>query len=126
MARFSKDRHFVQTLTRQFSKDARQLIDEIETALVDKDYEQFRELAHALKGSSMMAGAIRLGDSAARAEKITNRNVDSVDNEVIADLRKTFEATQDELFRMFAPQSAEHEAVTERPSTHVERTIVQE
>jgi two-component system sensor histidine kinase RpfC len=126
MARFSKDRHFVQTLTRQFSKDARQLIDEIEIALVDKDYEQFRELAHALKGSSMMAGAIRLGDSAARAEKITNRNVDSVDNEVVSDLRKTFEATQNELLRMFAPQSAERDAVTERPSTHVERTIVQE
>ncbi|MBM2812923.1 MAG: multi-sensor hybrid histidine kinase [Chloroflexi bacterium] len=125
MARFSNDPAFVQTLTRQFSKDARQLIDEIEAALVDKDYEQFRELAHALKGSSMMAGAIRLGDSAARAEKITNRNVDSVDNEVISDLRKTFEATQIELFRMFAPQSAEHDTVTERPS-HVMRTIVQQ
>jgi len=126
MARFSNDPAFVQTLTRQFSKDARQLIDDIETALADKDYEQFRELAHALKGSSMMAGAIRLGDSAARAEKITNRNVDSVDSEVISDLRKTFEATQNELFGMFAPQSAEHDAVTERPSTHVETTIVQE
>ena len=125
MAQFSNDPAFVQTLARQFSKDATQLIDEIETALVDKDYGQFRELAHALKGSSMMAGAIRLRDSAARAEKITNRNVDAVDNEVISDLRKTFEATQNELFRMFAPQSAEYDTVTERPNNHVERTIVQ-
>ena len=125
MARFSKDPIFVQTLTRQFSKDARRLIDEIEAALVGKDYGQFRELAHALKGSSMMAGAIRLRDSAARAEKITNRNVDSVDNEVISDLRGTFEATQNELFRMYAPQSAEHDTVTEHPSDHVGRTLVQ-
>ena len=124
MARFSKDPVFVQTLTRQFSKDARQLIDDIETALVDKDYEQFRDLAHALKGSSMMAGAIRLRDSAARAEKVTNRNVDSVDDDVISDLRKTFEATQNELFRMFAPQSAEHDTVTEPSSNHDERTII--
>lgn len=125
MADFSKDPAFIETLTTQFSNDARQLIDQIETALVNKDYGQFRELAHALKGSSMMAGAIRLRDSAARAEKITNRNVDSVDNEVISDLRKTFEATQNELFRMFAPQSVEHDTVTEHPSDHVERTIVQ-
>jgi len=124
MADFSKDPAFIETLTTQFSKDARQLIDQIETALLKKDYGQFRELAHALKGSSMMAGAIRLRDSAASAEKITNRNVDSADNEVISDLRKTFEATQNELFRMFAPQSAEHDTVTERPSEHAERTIV--
>jgi two-component system sensor histidine kinase RpfC len=124
MADFSKDPAFMETLTTQFSKDARQLIDQIETALVKKDYGQFRELAHALKGSSMMAGAIRLRDSAASAEKITNRNVDSADNEVISDLRKTFEATQNELFKMFAPQSAEHDTVTERPSDHAERTIV--
>jgi len=37
-----------------------------------KDCEQFRELAHALKGAAMMTGAIRLRDSAARAEKITD------------------------------------------------------
>ena len=73
----------------------------------------------------MMAGAIRLRDSAARAEKITKRNVDAVDNEVISDLRKTFEATQNELFGMFAPQSAEHDTATERPRDHIERTIVQ-
>ena len=124
MADFSKDPAFIETLTKQFSKDARQLIDQIETALLKKDYGQFRELAHALKGSSMMAGAIRLRDSAASAEKITNRNVDSADNEVISDLRKTFEATQNELFRMFAPQSAEHDTVTEGPSEDAERTIV--
>ncbi|HEY6287805.1 MAG TPA: response regulator, partial [Nitrospiraceae bacterium] len=100
MARFSIDPTFVQNLTGQFSRDARQLVDQIETALVDKDYERFRELTHALKGSSMMAGAIRLRDSAARAEKITNRNLDSVDDEVISDLRKTLEATQNELLGM--------------------------
>ena len=126
MADFSKNPAFIDTLTKQFSKDVRQLIDQIETALLNKDYGEFRELAHALKGSSMMAGAIRLRDSAARAEKITNRNVDSADTAVISDLRQTFEATQKELFRMFAPQSAEHDAVTERPGNRMEKTIVQE
>src|SRR5882672_4975026 len=116
MARFSNDPGFVQTLTRQFSKDAQQLIDDIEAALIDKDYELTNELAHALKGSSMMAGAIRLRDSAARAEKVTNRNVGSLDNELISDLRKTFEATQNELFRMLAPQAAEQETPERGPA----------
>ena len=38
--------------------DAGKLIDEIDAALTRKDYWQFRELVHALKGAAMMAGAM--------------------------------------------------------------------
>ena len=72
MADLANDSQFIQTLTSKFAHDARQLVNEIEAALVRKDYHQFRELTHALKGAAMMAGAIRLRDSAARAERITD------------------------------------------------------
>ena len=73
MADFSKDPGFINTLTKQFSRDARQLIDQIETALLNKDYGEFRELAHALKGSSMMAGAIRSNPLAQDATSVAGR-----------------------------------------------------
>ena len=52
---------------------------------------------HALKGAAMMAGAIRLRDSAARAESIAGSNFDSVSPGLVEDLRGTLEATNHEL-----------------------------
>jgi HPt (histidine-containing phosphotransfer) domain-containing protein len=100
MASLSRDPAFVQTLAEQFSQDASGPVDEIEIALADNSYERFRELAHALKGSSMMAGAVRLRDAAARAEKITDRNLGSVEDEVIHELRATLDATRNELAQL--------------------------
>ncbi|HVO71959.1 MAG TPA: response regulator, partial [Aggregatilineaceae bacterium] len=104
MARFSEDPEFAQKLATQFSRDAQRLVDGMAAALVQKDYEQLRELAHALKGSSMMAGAIRLRDSAARAEKITDRNLGIAANDVIDELRGVLGATTDELLEMLAEE----------------------
>jgi len=102
MVKLAGDSHFIQTLTHNFSRDARQLVDQIEVAMIRKDRDQFRELTHALKGAAMMAGAIRLRDSAARVEKFANSNFDSVKSDMIKDLRETLEATSHELSRMAA------------------------
>ena len=102
MAKLSGDSRFMQTLTHNFSRDARQLVDQIEAAMIRKDRDQFRELTHALKGAAMMAGAIRLRDSAARVEKFANSNFDSVNADMIKDLKETLETTSHELSRMVA------------------------
>ncbi len=102
MAELASDSRFIQTLTSKFARDARQLVDEIQAALISKDYGQFRELVHALKGAAMMAGAIRLRDSAARAELVAGSNFDSVSADLVEDLRGTLEATNHELSRMVA------------------------
>jgi signal transduction histidine kinase/DNA-binding response OmpR family regulator len=60
MAALAGNTRFMQTLTYKFARDARQLVDQIEVAMIRKDHERFRELTHALKGAAMMAGAIRL------------------------------------------------------------------
>ena len=102
MARLGCDSRFIQTLTRQFAMDARQLVDRIEAAMVRKDRGEFRELAHALKGAAMTAGAIRLRDSVARIEKTADSAFDSLNAGTIEDLRGTLEATHQELSRMVA------------------------
>jgi len=102
MAKLAGDSRFIQILTDKFSRDARQLVDQIEAAMIRKDHDQFRELTHALKGAAMMAGAIRLRDSAARAERIADSGFDGVSADLIEDLRGTLEATNHEFSRLAA------------------------
>jgi len=102
MAKLVGDSRFIRILTDKFSRDARQLVDQIEAAMIRKDRDQFRELTHALKGAAMMAGAIRLRDSAARAENIAGSDFGSLSADMIDDLRGTLEATNHELSRMVA------------------------
>jgi len=102
MAALAGNSRFIQTLTYKFARDARQLVDQIEAAMIRRDRDQFQELAHALKGAAMMAGAIRLRDSAARAERIADSGFDDVSADLIKDLRGTLEATNHELSRMAA------------------------
>lgn len=102
MADLASDPRFIQTLTSNFARDAEQLVHQIERAMARKDYELFRELTHALKGAAMMAGAIRLRDSAARVERMAASDFDSAGASVIDDLRETLEATNNELSRLAA------------------------
>jgi len=102
MAELARDPDFMRTLTRKFSAEARHLIDLIETAVTGGDRAQFRELTHALKGTAMMAGAIRLRDSAARAEGTADSAFDGAGAGMIEDLREALEATNYELSRMLA------------------------
>jgi HPt (histidine-containing phosphotransfer) domain-containing protein len=102
MAKLAGDSRFMRILTDKFSRDARHLVDQIEAAMIRKDRDQFRELTHALKGAAMMAGAIRLRDSAARAENIAGSDFASLSADMIDDLRGTLEATNHELSRMVA------------------------
>jgi two-component system sensor histidine kinase RpfC len=102
MAELASDSRFVQTLTSTFARDAAQLLAEIEAALLQRDSGKFKELAHALKGAAMMAGAVRLGEIAARAERIAVSDFARGGIDLIADLKKTLEATNHELARMIA------------------------
>jgi HPt (histidine-containing phosphotransfer) domain-containing protein len=102
MAELASDSRFVQTLTSTFGRDAAQLIVEIEAALLQRDSGKFKELAHALKGAAMMAGAVRLGETAARAEQIAVSDFARVGIDLIEDLKRTLEATNHELARMIA------------------------
>jgi two-component system sensor histidine kinase RpfC len=100
MAELARDPAFLQTLTRKFSAEARQLLDLIEAAVLKGDRARFRELAHALKGTAMMAGAIRLRDSVTQAETIADSDIEGVGTELVREMRAALEATNHELSRI--------------------------
>jgi two-component system, sensor histidine kinase RpfC len=102
MADLAADSRFLQTLTDKFARDAQHLIDEIEAALIRRDQNQISELTHALKGAAMMAGAVRLRDSAAEVESFCKEDLGSIPADIINQLRGTLKATNDELSRMVA------------------------
>jgi two-component system sensor histidine kinase RpfC len=102
MADLAADPRFLQTLTDKFATDAQELIDRIEAALKRKDQHQVSELTHALKGAAMMAGAVRLRDSAAQLETLCNHDFGRMPSGVIDELRGTLKATNDELSKMVA------------------------
>jgi two-component system sensor histidine kinase RpfC len=102
MAGLANDSDFIQTLSNRFAKDAQHLIEEIKAALGRGDHKHFREMVHALKGAAMMAGAIRLRDSAARIENISSADFKSTGAAVIEELISTLEATTHELSRIVA------------------------
>jgi HPt (histidine-containing phosphotransfer) domain-containing protein len=102
MAALAPDAGFVRALASRFSDDARSLVDRIEAAVQRADHGEFHELAHALKGASMMAGAIGLRDSAARLERVTASEFGSVGAATLRDLRGTLEATRQALSTIVA------------------------
>jgi two-component system sensor histidine kinase RpfC len=102
MAELARDPAFLETLFRKFSTEAGQLLDLIEEAVAEGDRGRFRELTHALKGTAMMAGAIRLRDSVARAETIADPDFAGAGGDSIREMRAALEATSRELSLMVA------------------------
>jgi signal transduction histidine kinase/DNA-binding response OmpR family regulator len=100
MAQLASDPGFMAGFTGKFTREARRLIDEIETALARRDFGRSRELAHSLKGVAVMTGAVRLGDTAARLETLTGPDLGDVGAAMLRDLRATLDATSDELSRV--------------------------
>jgi signal transduction histidine kinase/DNA-binding response OmpR family regulator len=99
MARYAADPGFMESFTGRFAREARRLIDEIEAALARGDFDRSRELAHSLKGTAAMTGAVRLEDSAARLETLAAADLGDASAGVLRDLRATLDATSDELSR---------------------------
>jgi len=102
MADLARDPAFLRALADKFLAEASRLLDLIEAAAVAGDRPRFQELIHALKGTAMMAGAVRLRDSVARAEAIAETGFDGVGAELIGEMKAALEATNLELTQMVA------------------------
>jgi len=99
------DSGLIRTLTLRFAKDAARLVDDMKSAMTRKDGRQFRELAHALKGAAMMAGAIRLQEAAARIETLAAADFDGVSAGMIEDLAGRWKR-RTRRFRASSPDAA--------------------
>jgi len=58
----SDDDLFVTNLVNGYISDSKSLLKDMEASIANKDYSRFKELAHALKGSSGSIGAVKLHD----------------------------------------------------------------
>jgi two-component system sensor histidine kinase RpfC len=83
LTRLTDDITFLPTLISGYLADSKILLSDMELAVSNKQYDQFRELLHAMKGSSGSIGALKL-----HSECKDNQNVYSDDTEYIHTLRK--------------------------------------
>ena len=77
------DKNFVPTLISGYLTDSREQLSRMELAVSNKQYDQFRELIHAMKGSSGSVGALKL-----HSQCKDSQNLYSDDIEYIQTLRK--------------------------------------
>jgi HPt (histidine-containing phosphotransfer) domain-containing protein len=68
VGRFHNDRSIYLTIARKFFETEVSTADKIEAAIVDKNYEEARRLAHALKGNSGYIGAGNLANLSSKLE----------------------------------------------------------
>jgi two-component system sensor histidine kinase RpfC len=62
LEKLSDNKYFLTNLINGYISDTKSLIIDMEASIANKDYNKFRELAHALKGSSGSIGAVKLQD----------------------------------------------------------------
>jgi two-component system, sensor histidine kinase RpfC len=79
----SDDNNFLPKLISGYLTDSREQLSHMELAVSNKQYDLFRELLHAMKGSSGSVGALKL-----HSQCKDNQNLYSDDNEYIRTLRK--------------------------------------
>ena len=89
----STNNTFFENLISGYLNDSRTLISEMETAVARKDYSRFKELTHALKGSSGSIGANRLY----RLCNETRLNKDIDFTSITKEISLTFTETSDAL-----------------------------
>ena len=93
----SDDKSFVPTLINGYLADSREQLSQMELAVSNKKYDLFRELLHAMKGSSGSIGASKL-----HSQCKDNQNIHADDIEHIQTLRKVsgiFSETEDCLLK---------------------------
>ena len=84
------DLQFVDSLIEGFLRDTEGLFEQINKALATRATRQFRDLAHALKGSAGSVGASRLQELSNRACRISDRDFARMAPIAVSQMRSTF------------------------------------
>ena len=81
---------FVDNLIDGFVRDTDSLFDQLSKAIATRSTRQFRDLAHALKGSAGSVGASRLNELSSRACCITDRDFTRMAPVAVSQMRSAF------------------------------------
>jgi len=98
LSALSDDSSFMNVLIQGFIDDTSELLSKMEKALSDKEYESFREWAHALKGSAGSIGAQRIHDLCKNILKKGTQESDYVS--ALKNTFNTFHETKRELYKL--------------------------
>jgi two-component system sensor histidine kinase RpfC len=88
---------FVADLADGFVKDAERVFDQLQDAVAGSALGQFRDLAHALKGSAGSVGARRLHELSGHACRISERDFSRIAPMLESEMRAAFAETRDAL-----------------------------
>ena len=102
MARFSGDPTFLERLALKFGNDADGLLAQMTVAISEANYSAFKDIAHALKGAAMMAGAMHVREISVRAEQLSDKQMRGHAEALLEEMRRTLEETQRNLRDMIA------------------------
>jgi two-component system sensor histidine kinase RpfC len=91
------DGDFIHDMVANFERDARQDIEGLETAVARRDWEGFRDCAHALKGAALYLGLTQLAELSAEAQHVDRHEFDSDGIAKIRAIRRAAETALDTL-----------------------------
>jgi two-component system sensor histidine kinase RpfC len=77
-------------LFKNFEQDSTQLLQGMEEAIKCRDYSHFKDLAHALKGSSSHLGLVELTNLSSIAQFMTEQEIDSKGTIQLNDISQAF------------------------------------
>jgi len=97
---------FIPELIHGFLSDAEQLLSDMEAAMRAKQYVDFKDLVHALKGSAGNVGAQTLYEICARAYDMTEEALRHETGSLMHDLVNQYEATRYELLAYLKRRAA--------------------
>ncbi|MGE5240169.1 MAG: ATP-binding protein [Bacteroidota bacterium] len=97
---------FIPELIHGFLSDAEQLLSDMEAAMRAKQYGDFKDLVHALKGSAGNVGAQALYEICARAYDMTEEALRHETGSLMHDLVNQYEATRYELLAYLKRRAA--------------------
>ena len=86
--------HFLTSLVNGFLIDSEALIKEMHTALDERQYEQFKDLAHGLKGSAGSIGATALFEINSNILHLSHPNLQNTGAAILAEVQAVFGETK--------------------------------
>ncbi len=95
LSALSCNNEFIHTLISGFMNDAKSLLKEMEKSLAEKNFENYLECAHALKGSSGSIGALKVHELC--REVLTHESSESYYLNSLKEMYKTYDKTEDSL-----------------------------
>ncbi len=90
VTRLSQDGDFKIKLFKNFEQDSEQLIQGMEEAMKCSDYNHFKDLAHALKGSSSYLGLIELTNLSSTAQFMSDQGIKTKGGAHLHEIRQAF------------------------------------